>query len=172
MSDYGMEASPQGMPVGYSVIIEWENMRLAETARAREMLGRLSAQIRNLQSRGLVGEVILVRDAEELVTTDGLDRFLQESFPRSEAMAVRTIEMSSELYYEKKNIGARAAAGPIIIFLDSDVTPEQRWFGHSFGHSRGQFRFLAFLPLWARNIFLQSQNLSLNVYNDVVVTVC
>jgi len=108
----------------YSVVIEWENVRLADTSRADEMFRRLGGQIRELGSRDVRGEVIAVRDGH--LPDDGLDRLLARHLA-DHATPVRIVDAGGAPYYEKKNVGGRAAHGAIVVFLDSDVIPEERW---------------------------------------------
>lgn len=115
-----------GSELHYSVIIEWENVLLADSARAFEMLRRLSRQVAELAAAGIEGETILVREADDTSVDAELARVLQTTFgPNSPA--VRVIEVRSKRYYEKKNEGATIARGAIFVFLDSDVIPEERW---------------------------------------------
>jgi hypothetical protein len=110
-------------PFAYSVIIEWENVHRAGSPRAREMLRRLASEMVPLEARSMSGEVIIVCDAD--AAADELDRLVAETFPAG--ASVRVIEVRDEPYYEKKNSGAREATGSVLVFLDSDVIPEDQW---------------------------------------------
>ena len=118
-------------PLAYSVIIEWENVMLAESARATEMLRRLSMQIDELMAKGIEGETLLVRGEDNESVASDLDRILKLWFGASSSKSkVRVISVRAKKYYEKKNAGAAAAYGAILVFLDSDVIPEDGWLNH------------------------------------------
>jgi hypothetical protein len=112
--------------LAYSVIIEWENVMLAESARAMEMLRRLSIQIGELVVKGIEGETLVVRDEDDQAAALDLDRMLKLRFGATSSN-VRVISVRAKKYYEKKNEGAAAAQGAILVFLDSDVIPEDHW---------------------------------------------
>jgi hypothetical protein len=115
-------------PLAYSVIIEWENVMLAESARATEMLRRLSMQIDELVVKGIEGETLIVRDEDNESVAADLDRILKLGFGATSSKSnVRVISVRAKRYYEKKNAGAAAAYGAILVFLDSDVIPEDGW---------------------------------------------
>ena len=118
-------ASTNAVTLAYSVIIEWENVLLAESSRAVEMLRRLSNQIRSLREKGVEGEIIVARDADNR-STEPLDRVFQAALGAA-SVPVREVEARDKRYYEKKNEGAAAANGAVIVFLDSDVIPEDQW---------------------------------------------
>jgi len=119
-------ATQSGAAPAYSVIIEWENVLLADSGRAVEMLHRLARQVGELASGGVQGEVILVRDAGDAGIADDLASTLRETFGNA-SDSIRVIGVDSKRYYEKKNEGAAIARGGILVFLDSDVIPEERW---------------------------------------------
>lgn len=111
--------------LSYSVIIEWENVLLAESTRALEMLRRLASQVRSVREQGIEGEVVLVRNADD-ASAASLDEMVDTTFGTA-AGTVRQIAVLETRYYDKKNTGAAASRGKVIVFLDSDVIPEDGW---------------------------------------------
>src|SRR5262249_31387103 len=110
------------------VVIEWENVKLAESERALEMLRRLSRQMAALTRAGdaaMRGEVLLICDGNDPAERKELVGMLERTFgPDASDVQVLTI---TGKYYEKKNKGAASARGAVVVFLDSDVIPEDHW---------------------------------------------
>ena len=104
-----------------SLVVEWDNVRLAGATRARAMLERLRQELGADGRRAL--EVLLVHDgrpgdvaeARRILAPSGVD--------------LRVVSAPGCGYYELKNAGARAARGELVAFLDCDVIPEPGWLG-------------------------------------------
>ena len=111
--------------LAYSVVIEWGNVLLAGPARATEMLRRLAIQMQRLRAQGIDGEAVLVQDADD-PSSELLPDVIRSAFG-SAAGNVSTVAALQQGYHEKKNAGAIAAKGEIVVFLDSDVLPEDSW---------------------------------------------
>jgi cellulose synthase/poly-beta-1,6-N-acetylglucosamine synthase-like glycosyltransferase len=114
------------MKPNISIIIEWENYILADMGRSLSMLQRLKQQI-----------PILGRPVELIVLFNPgqIDRFALETEiykilevnAESALLVLRVEEVSGKHYYELKNEGVKLANGEIIVFVDSDVIPEDGW---------------------------------------------
>jgi glycosyltransferase involved in cell wall biosynthesis len=109
-----------------SIIIEWENALLSESSRTKEMLVRLARQITELAPRLADGiEVLILFDPKRI------DLKLIESCIAGahwpEPGLVRLLPAEDLRYYEFKNFGAHHASRELIVFLDSDVIPEDEW---------------------------------------------
>lgn len=109
-----------------SIVIEWENVILADMGRSIRMLERLREQIPAL---GRKVEVIVLFDPEqiersvlenELFKRLGLDE-------NNSSCSVVVEEAGGKHYYDLKNAGAGLARGEIVVFLDSDVIPDDEW---------------------------------------------
>ena len=145
------EATQTRTTLTVSVVVELENARLSDLARFQAMLRRLAdqaARIRDEHSQAGVGpadaarflkrlqtplELLVLYDEDEI---DGGDahRALSETVPTdSGALRWQLIPARGQRYYELKNMGARHATGDIILFLDSDVVPEDAWLGNLLG---------------------------------------
>src|SRR5262249_45549030 len=111
-----------------SVIIEWENAKLSELDRARRMLSQLGKQMEAAAAkRQLSADLIVLYDNEAI----------DESIPR-EAVAgaipaerwpgsIRFEPAPHQRYYEQKNTGAKLSNADVLVFLDSDVIPDDGW---------------------------------------------
>lgn len=120
-----MESGPSTKSIELSVVVEWENVLLAEQARGTRMLERLAGQSRAL---GRVTEVIVVCDPGEHGTAS-LQSTLTRYLGPAEASDLpwRIVEAPGEHYYDLKNRGVEETRGPLVVFVDSDVVPDDGW---------------------------------------------
>ena len=138
----GTEITGRGEPTAMSVsiVLEWENMTYAEQVRPRLTIAALKAQAAALYSP----ECSLPAKAETAVRLSApLDVILpfnsdkvseaefRASVPdlltESESLRLRLLPVANGTYCNQKNAGAAGATGELVIFLDSDVTPEPDW---------------------------------------------
>ncbi len=111
-----------------SIVIEWENARLAEAERSLQMLASLAVQLDELtHDSSLKAEIVLLFNPEA-VDEPAIEAIINHVRPRSQWPARFRLLPSGELrYYEQKNHGVKNTSGDIIVFLDSDVVPEPGW---------------------------------------------
>src|SRR5262245_37303358 len=109
-----------------SVIIEWENAKLSELERAERMLAQLGAQMAEAARESDVrAELIVLYDSDAVdpcVPKTAISGQIDASaWPGS----ISFVPAPGERYYEQKNLGAKLARGETLIFLDSDVVPDE-----------------------------------------------
>jgi glycosyltransferase involved in cell wall biosynthesis len=119
-----------------SIVVEWENALLSEGDRSVAMLREVRRQAQALvagSSTAAAGqaapplELLLVFDRaafDDAALAALLDRHLG---PEDDVLRWRVLPTRDGGYYRNKDLGARSAAGDIIVFLDSDVIPEPGW---------------------------------------------
>jgi len=119
-----------------SIIIEWENVKLSEMGRCREMLREMAKQIPDyFDKQGGVSDSSPVPAAEILILYDAgafdggfIEDIVATEIPRTTRHCQwRIIAAGSEGYYGLKNIGSRQAQGEVLLFIDSDLIPESGW---------------------------------------------
>ncbi len=111
----------------FTVVIEWENAKLSDFDRSRQMLASLAEQIRELRSRlESQPEIIVLHDRVEI---DGkrVEQAVAETLGEPDLAILRFVATDHRSYYQQKNIGASQAETEVVIFLDSDVIPQPRW---------------------------------------------
>lgn len=123
--------------VTLDVIIEWENAKLAELDRARQMLERLAEQSTAPEIADEFDvNVAIYYDADEvdmsvlrtIIDQAGIDRV--PGF-RYELRAGGGLD-----YFAQKNAGVAASNADVILFLDSDVIPDEGWMSTLLGTFR------------------------------------
>lgn len=114
-----------------SIVIEWENIQLAEADRCSAMLAELTRQIAAHPGQPAAGardfEILVIFD-DHKISAAGVREFVAScvsAFP--DRADVRFIPGSGRGYYEQKNLGVAEARGRVVVFLDSDVIPEAGW---------------------------------------------
>src|SRR6266545_1900174 len=129
---------PEEPVVRLTVIIEWENVLLAEAERCRRMLHELGTQLIDLHKghselSNQLGQIyfpieILImfdpNDVDQASVQGTVDRHLVGD------AAIRTCRFVPVLggtYYVLKNEGARQASGDLLVMLDTDVVPQPGW---------------------------------------------
>jgi len=121
-----------------TIIMEWDNVLLAEMSRCEAMLDRLGQQIERLlnhQARETASglrvadqiQVILAFDIDE-VPEDELVRDARRALAGVESHIIWTLAPArGATYYELKNFAVQRATGDIVVLLDSDAIPEADW---------------------------------------------
>jgi glycosyltransferase involved in cell wall biosynthesis len=110
------------------VIVEWDNARLSDVERAREMLMRLTSQAREIADRSsYTFELLLIYDPEE-IPAEVPETVVGRCVDRSRwPGCVRILQAPSLSYYAQKNFGVTQTDADIIVFVDSDVVPDHGW---------------------------------------------
>ncbi len=111
-----------------AVIVEWDNARLSEVGRARDMLSRVGAQVAECaRSTNATFDLFLIFDPEEVpretpatVVSECLDA---KAWPGR----IELLEVHGLAYYDQKNFGVQQTDADVIVFVDSDVVPEEGW---------------------------------------------
>lgn len=111
----------------FEVVIEWENARLSELHRALRMLRGLNAQIGALKLPGRP-KVWIVYDADEIDSSVIVHAIDAAGCSGDDASFEAIIEgVREQRYYQLKTFGAKRCASEVIVFIDSDVVPEDGW---------------------------------------------
>ncbi|WP_460274953.1 glycosyltransferase [Celeribacter sp. ULVN23_4] len=111
-----------------AVIVEWENALLAELARPKEMLRRLQAQaVPFAQREGCRFHLVIAYNPEDVdvavpqgAVAECIDA---ESWPGT----VSFLNAGDRHYYALKNHAVAQRSEDMILFVDSDVIPEEGW---------------------------------------------
>ena len=111
-----------------ALIVEWDNARLSEVGRARDMLRQLHIQTSAYSTRTNARfDLLLVYDPEEIareIPETIIDECIKrETWPGD----IRLLEARGLPYYEQKNFGVRQTDADVIFFVDSDVIPDDNW---------------------------------------------
>jgi len=161
--------APTPHPLRLSIIIEWANTRLNGQERATELLQRLGRQWQEILARDYPQAI----PSEARPFLDSLDRRVELLLVSSEALpAVTQDELRRRLpgtfdvgihvaegleYYPLKTFGASLAGGDILLFVDSDVLPDDGWLAHLLGslarpdiHVVCGQTYVAPIDLWSR----------------------
>lgn len=114
---------------GLSIVVEWENAERIGAERSLEMLRRLAAQLRET---GLVGDASGSPGYEiVIVSGEPLEPALRRDIEAIDAEALtsrlRFLPSHDHGYYRQKLVGAAETSGDVILFLDSDVIPQEGW---------------------------------------------
>ncbi len=108
-----------------SIIIEWENVLLSEMKRCTTMFKILQEQALALK---LPVEIIILSNPEQ-VSSETVRSIINKNIhlELESSVAVHLEEAIGCHYYELKNYGASLASGEILVFVDTDVIPEDGW---------------------------------------------
>jgi glycosyltransferase involved in cell wall biosynthesis len=117
-----------------TVIVEWENALFADAERPVEMLRKLRQQAAEVVHRRASGtfELLVVYDRAEFCGESlavEMNRWLGSP---DEVLQWRLIAADEGGYYRSKDLGAKQASGELLLFLDSDVIPEEHWLERMF----------------------------------------
>lgn len=115
---------PADAPAEISILLEWDNPRRSNRHLPPETLRRLAAQAARLDRRLelLVGHGDDVPPAE--IDAALIEADVARHLPVD---AVRRVPTGAVRYYEIKNALAEEATGDLLVFVDSDVLPEDGW---------------------------------------------
>lgn len=109
-----------------SIVLEWENVLLTEDSRCFRMLRQLRKQLHDVEGRA---EIIVLFNSEQ-IDREGIERALQEHLDldgRRSNAELMLVEANGRHYYDLKNEGAARAQGEVVVYIDSDVVPEDYW---------------------------------------------
>lgn len=112
----------------FAVIVEWDNARISELGRTRQMLKALQEQVIAHRPKPARPPQVAILYNKNQVDPDIINRVIGESIDGTAWDAIIQIIPTDGLdYYKLKNFGVTQTNREIVIFIDSDVIPEPGW---------------------------------------------
>ena len=116
------------MPASVTLVLEWENALLAEMGRPIEMLRRLAQQVIDYAASHKTSFELLVVFNSDDVSPEFVEGVIEKYIDEKKWPGTIRKESAVGLhYYDLKNFGAQSASCDIVLFLDSDVIPDDNW---------------------------------------------
>ncbi len=116
-----------GPPVSF--IIEWDNARISEVDRARQMLKTLQAQVIAHEPKSSRPPQIIVLYNKNEIDPAFIHQVLNESIdPSAWDATIEVVPTDGLGYYQLKNFGVTQAQNDLVFFVDSDIIPEAGWY--------------------------------------------
>jgi hypothetical protein len=110
------------------LIVEWENAVLSEVERAREMLRRVSAQAVSAARTSNAQLDLMVIYDPATIDVQVPKTVLAECVDAATWPGRISLHEAPGLhYYDQKNFGVRQTDADIVVFIDSDVVPDDDW---------------------------------------------
>jgi hypothetical protein len=107
-----------------SIVMEWENATLAGRERAERVLDSLSRQVRSRRERF---ELLLMHDPGPVPAPELAALAMRCLGAAGDPIDWRLEAAAGLHYYGLKNEGASRSTAPLLVFLDSDVIPDEHW---------------------------------------------
>jgi hypothetical protein len=119
--------SRSGIFPSLAVVIEWENAVLAKLSRTMRMLEQLRQQLTEIAPLlGEKAEVLFLYD-QTRVSAEFIQKAVGKVFGNAQFCEVKVISTTGKRYYELKNESLLYTQKDLLVFLDSDVVPEDGW---------------------------------------------
>lgn len=117
-----------GMTSTIAVIVEWENALLSDVDRAREMLRRVGAQaVSAARASNARLDLMLIYDSET-IDVRVPQTVLAECVDAATWPGRISVHAAPGLhYYDQKNFGVQQTDADVVVFIDSDVVPDDGW---------------------------------------------
>jgi hypothetical protein len=117
-----------GTGPSFALIIEWDNARLSELGRTRQMLKALQEQLVAYRFKSNRPPQIVILYDQGRVGSDIIHQTIEETIDFTTLDAIIKVIPTEGLgYYELKNAGVAHTDNDVILFIDSDTIPEQGW---------------------------------------------
>lgn len=110
-----------------SVVVEWENVLLAEKERCVRMLWQLRHQSLALPKSMEILVLFNPGQVHREIVEQAVNQHLRPPDEQGRSLTCRIVPGDDLHYYQLKNLGAKEAQGRVIVFVDSDVIPESAW---------------------------------------------
>lgn len=116
------------MPASVAVVIEWENALLSDVDRARAMLRQVNTQaVAYARGHNTRFELVVMYDPNAVPLETPKTTVEEQIDPRNWPGEIRFVEAPDLHYFEQKNLSTRATKADAILFVDSDVVPDDGW---------------------------------------------
>ncbi|RIW13643.1 glycosyltransferase [Algoriphagus lacus] len=109
-----------------SIVLEWENALLSELGRTRQMIVSVFRQVATRPEQFELLILFNSNQVSEEFIRDFIDRTIS-SFGLEPMDPIRYHDALDAHYFELKNEGTKLAEGRKILFVDSDIIPEDGW---------------------------------------------
>jgi len=112
----------------FSIIIEWENLRFADMRITQKMLKKTAKQITEIFQNQFIHPEIIIAYNKEITADYDIEQLVKDALQNCLSLIDLKIIPTPDLnYYEQKNFAADYCSNEILILVDSDVIPDDRW---------------------------------------------
>jgi len=112
----------------FTIVIEWDRIFQSDYIwRAQLMLQRLCEQILQIFKEKSNNEILIIYDPYKIDGSE-IEKFVMKYLvPCINILKIRIQQAPGLSYYEVKNFAAKISSTELMLFVDSDIVPDDRW---------------------------------------------